>query len=193
MSSFTARQGITRRASCLLPRIGSTRELRPTTLVTKQLLDDKCSDPDRAQTRGPTRGVITRAHGFARVDEVVMEAQQFMRRYCSQPAAMAAYGGLFAAVRNGKARIDFEMQPDQALPAEALHPTLARGGCQGALPAPVTNQLYRVACRASASAAERSTQYRQTTSRIRCPTWSRSRRPPPSLRPARWGSSPTLT
>jgi hypothetical protein len=31
-----------------------------------------------------------------------MEAEQFLRRYCSQPARDAAYGGLFAAVATAK-------------------------------------------------------------------------------------------
>ena len=72
------------------------------TLVHNQLLDDKCAILTAPNAEGIADGLITALTDPVRVAEVVLEAQGFLRRYCSQPARDAAYGGLFAAVATAK-------------------------------------------------------------------------------------------
>jgi glycosyltransferase involved in cell wall biosynthesis len=72
------------------------------TLVHNQLLDDKCAILTEPNAEGIADGLITALTDTQRVAEVVLEAQGFLRRYCSQPARDAAYGGLFAAVATAK-------------------------------------------------------------------------------------------
>jgi glycosyltransferase involved in cell wall biosynthesis len=68
------------------------------TLVHNQLLDDKCAILTPPNAAGLAEGLVQALTDPDRVDDVVREAQQFLRHYCSQPARDAAYGGLFAAV-----------------------------------------------------------------------------------------------
>ncbi len=72
------------------------------TLVHNQLLDEKCAILTEPSAEGIAEGLITALTDTQRVAEVVLEAQGFLRRYCSQPARDAAYGGLFAAVATAK-------------------------------------------------------------------------------------------
>ncbi|MEJ1960414.1 MAG: glycosyltransferase family 4 protein [Gammaproteobacteria bacterium] len=72
------------------------------TLVHNQLLDDKCAILTTPDAAGIAEGLVVALTNPERVAEVVLEAQQFLRRYCSQPARDAAYGGLFAAVATAK-------------------------------------------------------------------------------------------
>jgi glycosyltransferase involved in cell wall biosynthesis len=72
------------------------------TLVHNQLLDDKCAILTAPNAEGIAEGLIIALTDTQRVAEVVSEAQGFLRRYCSQPARDAAYGGLFAAVATAK-------------------------------------------------------------------------------------------
>jgi glycosyltransferase involved in cell wall biosynthesis len=68
------------------------------TLVHNQLLDEQCSILTAPSSEGIAEGLVEGLTNRARVEDVVREAQHFLRRYCSQPARDAAYGGLFAAV-----------------------------------------------------------------------------------------------
>jgi glycosyltransferase involved in cell wall biosynthesis len=72
------------------------------TLVHNQLLDDQCAILTAPNSEGIADGLITALTDEKRVADVVHEAQGFLRRYCSQPARDAAYGGLFAAVATAK-------------------------------------------------------------------------------------------
>jgi glycosyltransferase involved in cell wall biosynthesis len=72
------------------------------TLVHNQLLDEKCAILTPPNAEGIAEGLIVALTDAARVAEVTLEAQGFLRRYCSQPARDAAYGGLFAAVATAK-------------------------------------------------------------------------------------------
>ena len=72
------------------------------TLVHNQLLDDKCAILTAPNAAGIAEGLVIALTNPERVAEVVHEAQLFLRRYCSQPARDAAYGGLFAAVATAK-------------------------------------------------------------------------------------------
>jgi glycosyltransferase involved in cell wall biosynthesis len=60
------------------------------TLVHNQLLDEKCAILTPPNADGIADGLITALTDSARVAEVVLEAQAFLRRYCSQPARDAA-------------------------------------------------------------------------------------------------------
>ena len=68
------------------------------TLVHNQLLDEQCSILTAPNAKGIADGLVEALTNPTRVEDVVREAQSFLRRYCSQPARDAAYGGLFAAV-----------------------------------------------------------------------------------------------
>ena len=68
------------------------------TLVHNQLLDDKCAILTAPNSAGIADGLVMALTDPERVADVVAEAQQFLRHYCSAPARDAAYGGLFAAV-----------------------------------------------------------------------------------------------
>jgi glycosyltransferase involved in cell wall biosynthesis len=72
------------------------------TLVHNQLLDDKCSILTAPNAEGLAEGLITALTDSQRAAEVTLEAETFLRRYCSKPARDAAYGGLFAAVATAK-------------------------------------------------------------------------------------------
>ena len=68
------------------------------TLVHNQLLDERCAILTPPNAAGIADGLVLALTNPERVAEVVREAQQFLRHYCSEPARDAAYGGLFAAV-----------------------------------------------------------------------------------------------
>jgi glycosyltransferase involved in cell wall biosynthesis len=68
------------------------------TLVHNQLLDEKCAILTAPNAAGLADGLVQALTNPERVADVVREAQQFLRHYCSEPARDAAYGGLFAAV-----------------------------------------------------------------------------------------------
>ena len=68
------------------------------TLVHNQLLDDKCAILTPPNAAGLAEGLVQALTDNERADDVVREAQQFLRQHCSPPARDAAYGGLFAAV-----------------------------------------------------------------------------------------------
>jgi len=68
------------------------------TLVHNQLLDEKCAILTPPNAAGLADGLVEALTDMERVDDVVREAQQFLREHCSPPARDAAYGGLFAAV-----------------------------------------------------------------------------------------------
>ncbi|HEY1284131.1 MAG TPA: glycosyltransferase family 4 protein [Steroidobacteraceae bacterium] len=68
------------------------------TLVHNQLLDESCAILTPPNAAGLAEGLVQALTDQGRADDVVREAQQFLRHYCSQPARDAAYGGLFAAV-----------------------------------------------------------------------------------------------
>jgi len=72
------------------------------TLVHNQLLDEKCAILTPPNAEGIADGLISALTDSQRVAEVVVEAQAFLRRYCSKPARDEAYGGLFAAVATAK-------------------------------------------------------------------------------------------
>ena len=72
------------------------------TLVHNQLLDDKCAILTAPNSAGIAEGLVIALTDPERVAQVVHGAEQFLRRYCSQPARDAAYGGLFAAVATAK-------------------------------------------------------------------------------------------
>jgi glycosyltransferase involved in cell wall biosynthesis len=72
------------------------------TLVHNQLLDEQCAILTAPNAEGIADGLITALTDAARAAGVVLEAEGFLRRYCSQPARDAAYGGLFAAVATAK-------------------------------------------------------------------------------------------
>ncbi len=74
------------------------RRLATNTLVHNQLLDEQCSILTEPTSQGIAQGLVEALTNPTRVEGVVREAEQFLRRYCSQPARDAAYGGLFAAV-----------------------------------------------------------------------------------------------
>jgi glycosyltransferase involved in cell wall biosynthesis len=68
------------------------------TLVHNQLLDEKCAILTAPNAAGIADGIVLALTNPERVADVVSEAQQFLRHYCSEPARDAAYGGLFEAV-----------------------------------------------------------------------------------------------
>jgi glycosyltransferase involved in cell wall biosynthesis len=72
------------------------------TLVHNQLLDEKCAILTPPNAEGIADGLISALTDSQRVAEVVVEAQAFLRRYCSKPARDEAYGGLFDAVATAK-------------------------------------------------------------------------------------------
>jgi glycosyltransferase involved in cell wall biosynthesis len=72
------------------------------TLVHNQLLDEKCAILTPPNAEGIADGLITALTDSERVTQVVLEAQGFLRRYCSKLARDEAYGGLFDAVATAK-------------------------------------------------------------------------------------------
>jgi len=178
-------------ASCR-PVVATTRSLQP--------LLYEMRDPDRAITGGPPEWFDTRAQrNSARVAEVGLEAQQFLRRYSAVragsrgPLMWALRGGLTASAPNRY----FDSAVDSRAPSQALHHT-----SRAALPRSFTTKLVFHDSSSPASlvaprrpAAERATRVAKPLSAQPCPTWftiaaARRHR---FREQARWGSSPTLT